>query len=144
MKYLIDTNIICESTKSKPHAGVVTFLRETSPDDLFISVLSIGEIRKGIEKLKEKDHKKHKLQAWLEKELVNYFAGRIIPITLEVAEKWGFLLGSSRDPLPAVDSLIAASAIRHNFVLVTRNIGDFKKFPVEVLNPYTTVTSNQI
>lgn len=140
MKYLLDTNIICENTKSKPHNGVTSFLQEISPDDLYLSVLTIGEIRKGIEKLSQKLEKRQQLQSWLEQDLVNYFSGRILPINLDVAEKWGFLLGCNHDPLPAIDSLIAATAVCYNLVLVTRNVNDFIKFPLEIFNPYITIT----
>lgn len=136
MKYLLDTNIICETTKAKPHSGVTEFLKEIAPDDLYLSVLTFGEIRKGIEKLGKSLDKRQKLQLWLEHDLTQYFNGRILPINLSTAEKWGFLLGNSRDPLPAIDSLIAATALSYNLILVTRNVNDFNRFNVELFNPY--------
>ncbi len=141
MKYLLDTNIICETTKSKPNSGVVAFLSETAPEELYLSVLTIGEIRKGIIKVAHKTEKRQRLQLWLEHELVNYFSGRILPINMDVAEKWGYLLGANNDPLPAIDSLIAATAMCYNLVIVTRNSSDFVRFPIEVLDPYL-ITNN--
>lgn len=141
MKYLLDTNVICETIKPKPHSGVASFLREAAPEDLFLSVLTIGEIRKGIIKLTPKNEKRQKLQLWLEHDLVNYFSSRILPINIDIAEKWGYVLGSNNDPLPAIDSLIASTALCYNLVLVTRNISDFVKFPIEIFNPYLAVNS---
>ncbi len=138
MKFLLDTNIICENIKAKPHVDVAKFCRAIAPDDLYISVLSIGEVRKGIEKLNYNQEKRQKLQLWLEQDLVQFFSGRILPINIDVANTWGALLGKNKNPLPAIDSLIAATTICFHMTLVTRNTSDFAIFPLEIFNPWVT------
>ena len=103
-------------------------------------MLSIGEIRKGIANLKDNLAKKQSLTLWLENELMNFFSGRIIPVNIAVADKWGFMTGNIKDPLPAIDSLIAATAICNNLILVTRNSSDFSKFQLETFNPWLSAT----
>lgn len=138
MKFLLDTNILSESIRSSPNAQVMEFLRSYDPANLFVSVLTLGEIRKGIEKLQHINIRKQQLEFWLETNLVHYFAGRILPISREVANKWGKIVAQTKQQ-PAIDSLIAATAICHNMVLVSRNTKDFTMFPVEVHNPWIEV-----
>lgn len=136
MKFLLDTNIISESIKPKPNPGVLKFLNEVPVNSLYLSVLTIGEIRKGIEKLKANPQKLQSLQLWLDKDLLHFFAGRVMNINVEIADKWGFLLGNIKDPVPAIDSLIAATAMCNNLTLVTRNTADFTRFSIETINPF--------
>ena len=140
MNYLLDTNVISESTKKNPDSSVSEFLNTVPAKSLYLSVLSIGEIRKGIANLKVKLAKTHSLTLWLENELMKSFSGRIIPVNIAVADKWGFMTGNIKDPLPAIDSLIAATAICNNLILVTRNSSDFSKFQLETFNPWLSAT----
>ena len=137
MSYLIDTNVLSELRRKKPDANVVAWFEERPATTLYISVLTLGEIRKGIEAL-EKSRRKHKLLDWLETSLPTFFAGRILPIDEEVADRWGRLLTNAGRPLPAIDSLLAATALAHGLALVTRNVGDFPHPDLEIINPWET------
>lgn len=104
-----------------------------------MSVLTFGEIRKGIEKLVDKK-KREKLRIWLEHELTAWFDGRVLPVDLAVAERWGRLLADVGRPIPTIDSLLAAAALHHELHLVTRNVKDFDYPGLEVLNPWQDVS----
>lgn len=132
--YLLDTNVISEATKKNPHPGVQQWLSSIDPKSTFLTVLTLGEIRKGIEKLD--DHfKKQNIIQWLDLQLPKQFYGRIISIDEKVADKWGYL--SALRSMPAIDSLIAASAMVHNLKLVTRNTKDFQNIVgLELMNPW--------
>jgi predicted nucleic acid-binding protein len=97
--------------------------------------LTLGEIRKGIEAARDAARRRALLD-WLETELPTFFTGRILPIDRAVADRWGRLLAAAGRPLPAIDSLLAATALEHDLVLVTRNVKDFAGLPVEVFNPW--------
>ncbi len=132
--YLLDTNIISESTKKTPNEKVLAWLSSIDSPKLFLSVLTLGEIRKGVEKLGD-PFKKQKITQWLEIDLLGMFYGRIIDIDSAVSDKWGYI--SSLQNIPAIDALIAASALVHNYKLVTRNIKDFESIAgLELINPW--------
>ncbi len=134
MMYLLDTNVISETIKKTPNQKVLDFLRSIDADKFALSVITIGEIRKGIEKLQDQS-RKQKVIRWLEIDLLERFYGRIINIDAEVADKWGYIC--SLNNISAIDALIAASAIVHNHKLVTRNIKDFEYINgLEILNPW--------
>lgn len=135
MSYLIDTNVICELTKVKQNERVVEWFKCVQDRDLYLSVLTIGEIRKGIGKTVEVK-KKEKIRMWLEQDLTTWFADRVLPIDQQVANKWGMLQTLSSKTLPAIDSLIAATALHFDLLLVTRNIKDFNYAGLEVINPF--------
>ena len=136
MNYLLDTNVISETFASKPNAQVQQWFYNIPNHLLYLSVLTIGEIRKGIEKVND-TKKKQKLVFWLENDLTHLFHNRIIPIALETADRWGRLLHQAKRPLPAIDSLLAATALHHDMTLVTRNIKDFIDCPgLELINPW--------
>lgn len=137
MSYLIDTNVLSELRRKEPNPDVVAWFEERPATTLYISVLSLGEIRKGIEAL-GKSKRKLKLLDWLETELPAFFSGRVLPIDEEVADRWGRLLASAGRPLPAIDSLLAATALTHGLALVTRNVDDFPHPDLEVVNPWET------
>jgi toxin FitB len=124
MSYLLDTNVISELIRPKPEKKVLDWFIDVPNEALHVSVLSLGEIRKGVEKLTD-NHRKEKLRLWLEIELLVWFENRILVINHEVADRWGRLLSSAKKPLPAIDSLIAATALYHDLRLVTRNKRDF-------------------
>lgn len=103
---------------------------------LYMSVLSLGEIRKGIEKLAEGERQR-RLAAWLERELPDWLGDRVLSIDRAVADEWAILLARSRKTRPATDSLIAATALHHRLTIVTRNTADFEGTLVRVVNPWT-------
>ena len=138
MKYLLDTCAISELVKKKPSKKVLQWIQGCDEDAIYLSVLTIGEIQKGIAKLAD-SKRKAKIQQWLDHDLHNRFAGRIIPITEEVATTWGLIMAETEakgTPLPSIDSLIAATAIAHNLTVITRNTEDMAGTGVRVLNPW--------
>ncbi len=135
MSYLIDTNVLSELRKRTPDPRVVAWVDARPPSTLYISVLTLGEIRRGVDLMTD-EARRLKLLDWLETELPAWFAGRILGVDLAVADHWGRLLARARRPLPAIDSLLAATAARHDLQLVTRNVADFAGVDVTVLNPW--------
>ncbi|MBF0558190.1 MAG: type II toxin-antitoxin system VapC family toxin [Nitrospirae bacterium] len=135
MSYLLDTNIVSETIRKNPNRSVITWLDHIPGEALFISVLTLGEIRKGIEALSDKK-RREKLRLWLEHELPAWFEGRVLPVNLAVADRWGRLLAEAVRPLPAIDSLLAATALHYELRLVTRNARDFDYPGLEVINPF--------
>ncbi len=133
MNYLLDTNILSELFKKHPEPKVTHWLKEAEQESLFLSVLTVGEIRKGIERM-EQGSRKARLIQFLEKDLSAQFEGRILPIDLEVSETWGLLEAQAGRPIPTVDTLLAATALVHNLTLVTRNIQDFGFSKLKLLN----------
>ena len=135
MGYLIDTNVLSELQKGKRcHAGVQRWYATTDSKEIFLSVLVIGEIRQGIERLRRRDaiqseRLEHKLLA-----VETLMAGRILHITQAIAECWGRL--NVPDPLPVIDGLLAATALVHDLTLVTRNVRDVEHSGVRLLNPF--------
>jgi len=139
VKYLLDTCVISEIVKPKPNDNVISWLQSQTEDSLYLSVLTFGEIEKGITKASDKIRKK-KLQLWLEDDLKKRFKGKIIPIDLEVSIKWGEVQAMTElqgKPMPAIDGLIAVSALVNNCTVVTRNISDMQQSSVELLNPWS-------
>lgn len=138
MKYLLDTCLISELVKKEPNPGVVNWLDEQDEQTLFLSVLNLGELQKGISKLTD-GTKKDELQAWIGLDLVERFTGRILDIDLETALCWGRIQGEAErtgEKLPVMDSLIAATATAHGLVVVTRNVRDMERCGVRVCNPW--------
>lgn len=134
MRYLLDTNVISETIKKSPDVCVKNWFYTIPSNCLYVSVLSLGEIRKGVEKLQEKS-RKDRMTSWLENDLVFWFEDRVVPISVDVADKWGYI--TSMGSLPAIDSLLAATALVHNMKLVTRNVGDFEMVSgLEIINPW--------
>ena len=135
MAYLIDTCVISELRKASCNAGVAEWMAEIQPEEVYFSVLTLGEIRRGIELHRVKDAKAAgALERWLVG-LEAHYAERILPITVAIADRWGRL--SLSQPLPTTDGLIAATGIEHKLVIVTRNTADFKRSGVSTLNPFT-------
>jgi predicted nucleic acid-binding protein len=135
MKYLIDTNIISELTKAKQNIKVIDWFNSVQDQNLFLSVLTIGELRKGISKINDTEKSK-KIREWLDEELTIWFTDRILPIDLQVANKWGLIQSESNRTLPAIDSLIMATALHFDLTLVTRNVKDFSHPSLEIINPF--------
>jgi len=132
--YLVDTNIVSESRRLRPNAGVAEFLASARAEELFISVLTLGEFRKGVEAKRRTDPAAaEQLEQWAGT-IETTFADRILPVDKTVARLWGEL--SAGRPLPAIDALIAATAITHGLTLVTRNTRDVESTGVRLLNPW--------
>lgn len=135
MSYLIDTNIISELRRKDANPGVISWFAERPATTLYLSVLTLGEIRKGIEALPS-GKRKLVLRDWLEVDLPAFFTGRILRVDEAVVDRWGRLLARIKRTAPAIDSLIAATALQHGFTLVTRNTADFKFPELDVINPW--------
>lgn len=135
MAYLIDTNVISEHTRPRPETRVLTWLRTVPVGDQYISVLTLGEIRKGIEQ-HVKEPRREQLRLWLETELTMMFGDRLLPISAEVADRWGRLRAEVGRSVPAIDSLIAATALHHDLRLVTRNERDYIFPGLTTVNPW--------
>ena len=138
MKYLLDTCVISELVAKKPNPKVIDWIDSIDPDSTYLSVITIGEICKGIEKLAD-SRRKATLQTWLSEELLARFSGRILSINLEVVLTWGQLtgsLGSKGKKMAAIDSLIAATALHNHCSLITRNETDFINAGIAIVNPW--------
>ena len=138
MKYLFDTCIISELVSKQPNHKVVEFIDSLDPEDVYLSVITIGEIAKGIEKL-PKSRRKTDLHTWLKDDLLVRFEGNILSLDTDILLEWGGLtarLESAGRAMPAMDSLIAASVLAKKMTLVTRNVSDFEDTGAEILNPW--------
>ena len=134
--FLIDTNVVSELRKGeRADAGVRAWFDEHKADQLWLSVLVVGELRRGVELLRRRDEQAGtRLSDWLDT-VAHDFDDRIVPITIEVAERWAAL--NVPDPVPVVDGLLAATALERDLVLVTRNTADGERTSVAVVNPFT-------
>jgi predicted nucleic acid-binding protein len=135
MTYLLDTNVLSEWRKNPPNSGVQDWFSRVHLDDVFLSVVTIGEIRRGIAKLRKRnDHRQAMMyESWLTT-VKSRFSDRLVPVTLDVAEAWGQI--DSGQPLQVPDALIAATVQAHGWTLVTRNAKDFEHTGMRVLNPF--------
>jgi hypothetical protein len=134
MSFLLDTNVLAELRKPRPHASVAAWYQGVGDEELFLSVLVVGEIQQGVARLRRKDPRQAAAyEAWLGK-LQREFADRVLPVTRDVALEWGRL--SAGNPPPVVDGLIAATALVHGLTVVTRNVADFEPTGVPLLNPF--------
>jgi predicted nucleic acid-binding protein len=136
--FLLDTNCISELIRPRPEPRVVEWLESTDEGLLYLSVLTIGEIRKGVALLAQ-SRRRTRLETWLEVDLHVRFSGRILPIEVVVADRWGLLAAEAKrkgKPLSVIDGLLAATALEHNLTMVSRNDGDFANTNLTVLNPW--------
>jgi predicted nucleic acid-binding protein len=135
VSFLLDTNVVSEIRKQTPDAGVASWFASVPADRLFLSVLAVGEIRHGIERLARRDPAQAEIfERWLS-QLVGGYGDRLIPITERIAQAWGRL--NYPDPVPVVDGLMAATALVHDWTLVTGNVGDVRSTGVRLLNPFS-------
>jgi predicted nucleic acid-binding protein len=135
VSFLLDTNVVSEIRKRAPDAGVAEWLASVPADTLFLSVLVVGEIRQGIEGLARRDPDQAEIfERWLG-ELIGGYGDRLVPITERIAQAWGRL--NVPDPVPVVDGLMAATALVHDWTLVTRNVDDVSSTGVRLLNPFS-------
>jgi predicted nucleic acid-binding protein len=136
--FLLDTNIPSELIRARPEPRVVEWIRDADDEQLFLSVVAIGEISKGF--TTHPDSKRRvQLQHWLDHTFRPWFAGRILPIEEPVAQRWGVLDGECQlqgRPLNAADGLIAATALEHDLTIVTRNVKDFDGLGIRIFNPW--------
>jgi hypothetical protein len=138
VSFLLDTSVVSELVRKVPHEGVVNWLGGQDEDALYLSVLTLGELEKGISKLKA-SARRDRLRTWVSRDLTARFAHRFLSIDARVAERWGALTGDSEKrgiPLPVIDSLIAATALEHGLTVVTRNVDDFERCGVACVDPW--------
>ena len=138
MKYLLDTCVISELVTKAPNPLVVGFVDSLEPDDVFLSVITIGEIVKGIEKLST-SNRKRELHIWLQEDLLIRFDGKIFSLDTNILMEWGKLTAQVEavgKPMPAIDSLIAATVRMYELTLITRNVDDFEPAGIEIVNPW--------
>ena len=136
MKYLLDTNVISELNKPKCSPNVKSFIDTLSWEDLYLSVITIGEICYGTEKLSS-SAKKHELSVWLYTKLPEWFSDRILEVNTEAMLEWGKIRAYSQRTLPVIDTMIAAIAIVNRMFLVTENVKDFEGIEgINLINPW--------
>ena len=138
MKALLDTCVISELVSKKPNPKVVEFVDSLDAEDVFLSVIAVGEIVKGIEKLPS-SKRRSELQAWLNDDLLVRFEGNVVPLDIDIMAEWGRIaarLESKGKTMPVIDSLIAATVLDRKMTLVTRNVSDFEGTDAEILNPW--------
>jgi predicted nucleic acid-binding protein len=134
VSYLLDTNVVAEVRKERARRSVAEWFETVPGHELYLSVLVVGEIEQGVARLRRRDARQAAVYlSWLER-LRRDFADRLLPVTERIALEWGRL--SAKDPVPVVDGLMAATAIVHGLTVVTRNVADFARTGVMVLNPF--------
>ncbi len=139
MSFLLDTNVVSEWVKPRPDPGVVAWLSGADEDRLYLSVMTLAELRRGVERMADGARRK-RLDTWLSHDLALRFEERILPIADSVADAWGKITArheAAGTPIGVVDALIAATAEVHSLTLVTRNMSDFKMSVKTVINPWT-------
>jgi predicted nucleic acid-binding protein len=138
MNYLLDTCVISEFTQKKPEKKVIEWMDHVDEEMLFLSVITIGEIQYGIERLPD-SQRKIELLTWMNDGLLHRFSPRILNLDSSIMYLWGSLTArfeSLGKPMGVMDSLIAATALQHNLIIVTRNVSDFIPCGVQILNPW--------
>jgi toxin FitB len=137
--YLLDTNVISELTRPKPEPRVIGWIDSIDESLLYLSVLTLGEIRKGLGAMNS-GQRRTRLETWLTTELRNRFAGRLLAIDADVADYWGQLAGEAQrqgTPVPVIDGLLAATALHHHLTMVTRNVQDYVVHKnIQAFNPW--------
>jgi toxin FitB len=143
VRYLLDTNVLSEVRRPRPEPRVLAWLDAADEDRLHLSAITIGEIARGVALL-EDGRRKQELAAWLETDLQHRFGPRLLAIDGDTALAWGQLMGEAKQkgrPVAAMDGWIAATALRHELVLVTRNTKDFENLGVRLFDPWTYISS---
>ncbi len=138
MRFLLDTCVLSELVSRRPSPSVVEWVDSVDPDSVYLSVITVGEIRRGIE-LARDEERKRRLDAWLTTELLFRFRDNLVPFDTGVLLTWGALTGRlerNGTPMPAIDSLIAATVLHHDLTLATRNVADFKNSGATLFNPW--------
>ncbi len=143
MSFLLDTNVVSEWVKPRPAAGVIAWLAEVDEDRVFLSVVSLAELRFGVERMPAGARRKQ-LDLWLGEELPLRFEDRILPVDASVAELWGRLVARAEATgrtMGIMDGFLAATAKLHRLTLVTRNVADFSALGPAVFNPWAASSS---
>lgn len=138
MSYILDTNVISELVAAHPKPNMAGWIAGLDPQLAFLSVITIGELKKGIEKLADSS-RKAALDRWLNADLLVRFQNQLLPIDVDTMRAWGALnarLEAAGRPMPTIDSLLAATAAHTGFTLVTRNVADFEHTGIALLNPW--------
>ena len=138
MSWLLDTCVISELVKPRPTPAVVAWIDACDEETLYLSVITIGELEKGVARL-ALSARRAKLQSWVRRDLAERFSGRLLAVDQPVAARWGALAGESaarEQPLPVIDGLIAATSLEHDLTVVTRNTDDFKRCGARCFNPW--------
>jgi predicted nucleic acid-binding protein len=138
--FLLDTNCLSELVRLQPNPRVLAWARSVDEILLHLSVLTLGEIRKGVTLLSD-GRRRSQLEHWLEVELPAQYADRLLPINAEIAEIWGAMAAEAQlrgIAMPIIDGLIAATAKHHELTIVTRNVKDFRMWGISVTNPWTS------
>ena len=138
MNYILDTNVISELVTPQPDENVARWIENIDPQTVFLSVITVGELKKGIEKLSD-SRRKTVLEDWLVNDFLVRFQDQLLPIDSATMLVWGALvarLEAIGKPMPAIDSLIAATALHRGYTLSTRNVGDFEHAGISLLNPW--------
>ena len=138
MSFLLDTAVVSELVGKNPSGAVLKWIDGQDEASLYLSVLTIGEIEKGVARLSA-SARRSRLQSWVRRDLVERFGGRLLPIDTRTAARWGSIAGESErrgKPLPVIDCLIAATALVHGLAVATRNVGDFKRCGATCVNPW--------
>jgi len=136
--FLVDTNVLSEAVRTKPEPQVLDWIGAADETLLYLSVLTLGEVRKGLALLPQ-GKRRIRIETWVEVEVQSRFAGRILSITSAVAYRWGLLAAEAKKKgraLATIDGLLAATALEHNLTIVTRNVRDFRDAHVLLLNPW--------
>jgi hypothetical protein len=138
VSFLLDTSVISELVKKSPHGPVLKWIDDQDEALLYLSVITIGELEKGIARLSA-SARRNRLQSWVRRDLAARFGERLLPVDARTATRWGTITGESENrgrPLPVIDSLIAATALIHDFTVVTRNVEDFERCGATCFNPW--------
>jgi predicted nucleic acid-binding protein len=136
--FLVDTNVLSEAVRTKPEPRVLDWIGAADETLLYLSVLTLGEVRKGLALLPQ-GKRRTRIETWIDVEVQSRFAGRILPINSAVADRWGLLAAEAKKngrALATIDGLLAATALEHNLTIVTRNVRDFRDTHVLLLNPW--------
>lgn len=138
MNFLLDTNVVSEWMKPRPDIGVITWLAEADEDRVFLSVVTLAELRHGVERMAG-GARRNLYDAWLTTELPRRFHSRIIHVDAETSDQWGRVTAKGQSlgrPIGSMDAFLAATALRYDMTLVTRNVADFEALSVPLLNPW--------
>ena len=138
MSYLLDTNVVSETVRPSPRQSVLDWMEARNSSDLFLAAQTMGELVRGARKVREQE-RRERFERWIERDLARQFDGRVLPFDGRTAAIWGRLMGdgdrAGRRPA-AADAHIAAVAIQHELILVTRNVRDFARFDIQLFNPW--------
>lgn len=138
MSFLLDTVVVSELVRKNPSASVLKWVNDQDENSLYLSVLTIGELEKGIARLPA-TARRNRLLSWVRRDLTERFDGRLLTIDTRTATRWGVITGESErrgTPLPVIDCLIAATALVHDLTVATRNIDDFMRCGAKCINPW--------